>query len=90
VTISRFLFFLFDLSLSNRNYEKEFIILMVNIFPTITARREYYARKTIDKPFQKYFELDQYKSAGGIVTESANTARKCGLSRSDTTNLETF
>ena len=40
---------------------------MINIFPTITARLAYYARKTIDKAFQKYFELGQYKNAGTFV-----------------------
>jgi hypothetical protein len=61
---------------------------MLNIFPTITARRAYYARKAINKAFQKYLELGQAKDAGRVVTESVNTARKWGVSSLDTWNLE--
>jgi hypothetical protein len=61
---------------------------MLNIFPTITARRPYYARKTIEKALQKCLELGQAMGAGRVVTESVNVARKWRFPRTDTWNLE--
>jgi Cytochrome P450 len=37
---------------------------------------------------QKYFELGQDKDASRVVTESANTAKKWGISRADNSHLE--
>lgn len=61
---------------------------MLNILPTITARRAYYARQAIDEALQKYFEAGQDKDAGRVVKESASISQKWGLSTADNSHLE--
>lgn len=61
---------------------------MLQVFPTVIARKAYYGRAAVNEAFQKYYAADLDKNASGLVKGRAVAARKYGLTKRDIAEFE--
>lgn len=60
-------------------YEAGMIPLLANIFPSVTARKPYLARKAVNAALQEFVETEMYKSASPLIQKRVAISLKYGL-----------
>jgi cytochrome P450 len=60
-------------------YEAGMVPLLANIFPSITARKPYLARKAVNAALQEFVETEAYKSASPLIQKRVAINLKYGL-----------
>jgi cytochrome P450 len=71
-----------------RDFETDLMWIMLQILPTVIARKAYYGRAAINEAFQKYYAAGLDKNASGLVKGRAEAARKYGLTERDIADFE--
>jgi len=61
---------------------------MLQVLPTVIARKAYYGRAAVNEAFQKYYAAGLDKSASGLIKGRAVAARKYGLTEHDIADFE--
>ncbi|KAJ5046322.1 uncharacterized protein L3040_003569 [Drepanopeziza brunnea f. sp. 'multigermtubi'] len=61
------------------DFEKDLGLLVLDFFPTVTARRGHAARVAMADPFEKYYRAGLSQNASGLVQGRERCARKWGI-----------
>ncbi|KAF2708582.1 putative cytochrome P450 [Pleomassaria siparia CBS 279.74] len=69
-------------------FEGGLMMLLVNVLPSITARRASEARIAVGKAFQRYFEKGEHLNGSALVQARYNHSREYGLSMEDIGTFE--
>jgi cytochrome P450 len=73
----------------DRDFETGLTWIMLQILPTVIARKAYYGREAISEAFRKYYAAGLEKNASGLIKGRAVAARRYGLSDLDIAAFET-
>jgi cytochrome P450 len=73
---------------SYRDFETDLIWIMLQVLPTVIARKAYYGRVAVNEAFQKYYAAGLDKNASGLIKRRAAAARKYGLTEHDIADFE--
>ncbi|KAK2628797.1 hypothetical protein QTJ16_001900 [Diplocarpon rosae] len=65
------------------DFEKELGLLVLDVFPAITARKGHTARVTMTTAFEKYYNAGLSKNASGFIKGRERCARKWGMTTID-------
>jgi cytochrome P450 len=71
-----------------RDFETDLVWIMLQVLPTVIARKAFYGRAAINEAFQKYYAAGLEKNASGLVKGRAEAARKYGLTKQDMADFE--
>lgn len=61
---------------------------MLQVLPTVIARKAFYGRAAVNEAFQKYYAAGLEKNASSLVKARAEAARKYGLTERDIADFE--
>ncbi|KAL8810815.1 MAG: hypothetical protein Q9200_002283 [Gallowayella weberi] len=70
------------------DFESGLIMIMMNRFPSLTARKAYHGRELVSKAFQRYFKAQHHKSGSMLVQGRYNTSMQHGVSVDDIARYE--
>ncbi|KAF1955200.1 cytochrome P450 [Byssothecium circinans] len=71
------------------DFERNLMMILLNIFPSFTARKGIAARRTVGKAFERYFENEEHTSGSALVKARYKHSREYGIPVSDIGAFET-
>src|SRR6266498_1572889 len=63
------------------DYESGMVAVMASVFPTITARKPYYARKAVNAALHEFVEKEYYRTASPMIQKRVQINLKHGLTK---------
>jgi cytochrome P450 len=72
----------------SRDFETDFTWVMLQVLPTIIARKAFYGRAAVNEAFQKYYADGLEKNASELIRGRAEAGRKYGLTERDMADFE--
>lgn len=71
-----------------RDFERGLVMLLINTFPSLTARKGYRAREFVSKAFQEYFEAEYHETGSMLIQNRYDTSVKHKIPVADIARYE--
>ncbi|KAI4249041.1 MAG: hypothetical protein LQ352_005748 [Teloschistes flavicans] len=69
-------------------FENGLVMILMNVFPSLTARSSYRARKVVGEAFRKYFEAKHHETGSMLVRNRYNTSTENKIPIADIARYE--